>query len=158
MITGHQIRMARTALRLGVRDVAARARVSPATVSRIESGSAANVTTLDAIRKVLQEAGVTFFNDGNDQEVFLTRTGSCCSDLIKIARSRPTAEATTKAKARIDQFFEDLREWKKANLRDGSEWVDKLHDHLSRRLHERRQESDVLDVSLCYIATRRRKH
>ena len=62
MITGLQIRMARAALRWGVRDLAAAAKVSPATVTRIEGeGDAqANAATLAAIRTALEAAGVEF--------------------------------------------------------------------------------------------------
>ena len=60
MITGAQLRMARAALKLGVRDVAAAAKVSPATVTRIESDQAANASTIAAIRTALEAAGVEF--------------------------------------------------------------------------------------------------
>ena len=62
MITGAQLRMARAALKLGVRDVAAAAKVSPATVTRIESDQPANASTLAAIRTALEAAGVEFTN------------------------------------------------------------------------------------------------
>lgn len=52
--------MARAALKLGVRDVAAAAKVSPATVTRIESDQLANASTLAAIRTALETAGVEF--------------------------------------------------------------------------------------------------
>ena len=60
MITGSQVRMARAALKKGVRDIAASARVSPATVSRIEADMPANASTLSAIRSALEAAGVEF--------------------------------------------------------------------------------------------------
>ena len=60
MITGTQLRMARAALKLGVRDVAALAKVSPATVTRIESDQPANASTLITIRLALEAAGVEF--------------------------------------------------------------------------------------------------
>jgi transcriptional regulator with XRE-family HTH domain len=52
--------MARAALRLGVRDVAEAAKVSPATVTRIEADKPANASTLAAIRAALESAGVEF--------------------------------------------------------------------------------------------------
>jgi transcriptional regulator with XRE-family HTH domain len=52
--------MARGALKMGVRDVAAAARVSPATVSRIEADLPSNASTLAAIRTALEAAGVEF--------------------------------------------------------------------------------------------------
>ena len=60
MITGAQLRMARAALKIGVRDVAALANVSPATVTRIESDQPANTSTLLVIRTALETAGVEF--------------------------------------------------------------------------------------------------
>ncbi|MFC3003332.1 helix-turn-helix domain-containing protein [Falsiroseomonas tokyonensis] len=60
MITGTQLRMARAALKMGVRDVAAAAKVSPATVTRIEADQPANASTLAAIRTALEAAGVEF--------------------------------------------------------------------------------------------------
>jgi transcriptional regulator with XRE-family HTH domain len=55
--------MARAALKWGVRDVAREAKVSPATVTRIEADNPANVSTLAAIRRALEEAGVRFLGD-----------------------------------------------------------------------------------------------
>lgn len=63
MITGTQLRMARAALKLGVRAVAAMAKVSPATVTRIESDQPANASTLAAIRIALEAAGVEFIEE-----------------------------------------------------------------------------------------------
>lgn len=60
MITGSQARMARAALKLGVRDVAKVAKVSPATVTRVEADQSANASTLAAIRAALEAAGVEF--------------------------------------------------------------------------------------------------
>jgi transcriptional regulator with XRE-family HTH domain len=60
MITGTQLRMARAALKWGVRDVAREAKVSPATVTRIEADGVANASTLAAIRAALEAAGVVF--------------------------------------------------------------------------------------------------
>jgi hypothetical protein len=52
--------MARAALRWGVRDVAKAARVSPATVNRVENDQGANAATLVAIQLALEQAGVEF--------------------------------------------------------------------------------------------------
>jgi len=60
MITGTQLRMARAALKIGVREVASLAKVSPATVTRIEQDQPANASTLAAIRSALEAAGVEF--------------------------------------------------------------------------------------------------
>lgn len=55
-----QCRMARAALRLGVRELAETARVSPTTVSKLERGEALHPRTVEAIRAVLEAAGVEF--------------------------------------------------------------------------------------------------
>lgn len=62
-ITGDQIRMARAALKWGVRDLAAKAQVSPNTVTRIESGQDANASTLAAIQGAIEKAGVVFIEE-----------------------------------------------------------------------------------------------
>ncbi|SMX42548.1 helix-turn-helix domain-containing protein [Maliponia aquimaris] len=52
--------MARAALGLGVRNVAAAAGVSPTTVTRFERGEELRDSTVAAIRAALEEAGVEF--------------------------------------------------------------------------------------------------
>ncbi len=70
----NQARMARAALKLSVRDLAALARVSPNTVTRIEAGQPANNSTIAAIRSALEAAGVEFTN-GDQPGVRLRRIG-----------------------------------------------------------------------------------
>ena len=60
MITRLQVRMARTALGWGVRDLARKAGVSPTTVTRFENGAHTRVDTLGQIQDVLERAGVIF--------------------------------------------------------------------------------------------------
>ena len=55
-----QCKMARTALGLGVRDLAVLAKVAQATVSRFEAGEALKERTIDALRAALEAAGVEF--------------------------------------------------------------------------------------------------
>ena len=52
--------MARAALQLGVRELATMARVSPTTITRLERGEGLYPRTVDAIRAVLEAAGVEF--------------------------------------------------------------------------------------------------
>jgi transcriptional regulator with XRE-family HTH domain len=59
---GAQVRMARAALKMGVRDLAAVAQVSPNTITRIEADLPSNASTLAAIRRALEAAGVEFIN------------------------------------------------------------------------------------------------
>jgi transcriptional regulator with XRE-family HTH domain len=63
MITGTQLRMARAALKLGVRELAASAKVLPATITRIEGDQPANASTLAALRAALEAAGVEFISE-----------------------------------------------------------------------------------------------
>ncbi|MFT9459472.1 MAG: helix-turn-helix transcriptional regulator [Acetobacter orientalis] len=65
MITGTQLRMARAALRLGVRELAEEAKISPATISRIEGGYPANVSTLNNLEWTLARLGVLCSIDDN---------------------------------------------------------------------------------------------
>jgi transcriptional regulator with XRE-family HTH domain len=62
MITPSQARMARAALKWGVREVAQAAKVSPATVTRFETEQAVNASTIEAIQRALESAGIEFTN------------------------------------------------------------------------------------------------
>lgn len=64
MLTGAQIRMARAAVKFGVRDLAEAAQVSPNTVTRIEADKPANAATLMALKAALESAGVVFTTNG----------------------------------------------------------------------------------------------
>ena len=55
-----QLKMARAALGLGVRDVAELARVSPDTVARLERGESLKASTVATIQAALEAAGVVF--------------------------------------------------------------------------------------------------
>lgn len=67
MITGDQIRMARAALRLGVRELAELAGVAPMTISRLENGqSGGQGDTLRKIESALTSAGVIFIDQNGD--------------------------------------------------------------------------------------------
>jgi len=56
--------MARAALGLGVRELAAAASVSVDTVSRLERGEELLPRTVSAIRTALESAGIVFLADG----------------------------------------------------------------------------------------------
>jgi transcriptional regulator with XRE-family HTH domain len=56
--------MARAALGLGVRELAALAKMSSDTVSRFERGDPLKERTVDAIREALERAGFEFTNHG----------------------------------------------------------------------------------------------
>ena len=63
-MTPSQARAARAMLKLGVRDVAERAKVTPNTVSRVEQDEVGvrgpQPVTVAAIRRVYEEAGILF--------------------------------------------------------------------------------------------------
>jgi len=68
-MTPEQIRMARNALRLGVRDLAEMAGVSFTTVSRFETGkSGLQLATAEALRRALEAQGIQFLNSGQVAE------------------------------------------------------------------------------------------
>ena len=58
-----QLKMARAALSLGVRDLAEMSGITANTISRIENGNDAKQSTIDALRKCLESAGITFIDD-----------------------------------------------------------------------------------------------
>lgn len=55
-----QCRMARAALQLGIRELAAAADVSPTTITRLERGDPLYSRTVDAIRSTFEAAGIEF--------------------------------------------------------------------------------------------------
>jgi len=74
-MTGAQARMARAALKMSVRDLATAAEVSPNTVTRIEADLPSNNSTISAVRRALEAAGVEFTN-GGEPGVKLKRLGA----------------------------------------------------------------------------------
>ena len=62
--------MARAALQLGVRDLAALAKVATDTISRLEAGKELKPRTIEAIQRAFENAGVEFTN-GNKPGVRL---------------------------------------------------------------------------------------
>jgi len=65
IVTPTQCKMARVALGLGVRELAAAAKVAPGTVTRFEGSEVLKERTVDAIRAALEAAGVVFFENGD---------------------------------------------------------------------------------------------
>lgn len=61
-----QCKMARVALGLGVRDLAALAKVAPATIARLESGATLRERTVDDIRAALEVAGIIFLDENGE--------------------------------------------------------------------------------------------
>jgi predicted transcriptional regulator len=54
--------MARAALRIGVLELAAMAKVATGTITRLEAGEVLKPRTLDAIQHALEKAGVEFID------------------------------------------------------------------------------------------------
>ena len=73
---GNQARMARAALKLSVRGLAAAARVSPNTVTRVEAGLPVNNSTVAAIRSALEAAGVIFVAENGEGPGVRLRKGT----------------------------------------------------------------------------------
>ena len=61
-----QCKMARTALGLGIREVAELANVSSNTVSRLEAGEELKPRTVAAVRAALESAGVIFVEENGE--------------------------------------------------------------------------------------------
>jgi len=81
-----QCRMARAALGLGVRELAAAAKVSIDTVARFERGDELKERTVEALQRALEAAGVEFTNGGKPG--------------VRLTRFVNTAEASKPAAAK----------------------------------------------------------
>ena len=73
-----QCRMARAALGMGVRELAAAAKVSVDTVARFERGDELKERTVDALQRALETAGIEFTN-GDHPGVRLNRAAAARS-------------------------------------------------------------------------------
>jgi transcriptional regulator with XRE-family HTH domain len=92
-----QCRMARAALGLGVRDLAAAAKVASDTVARFERGDELKERTVDALRRALEDAGVEFTNGGRPG-VRLKNAPVSSPDRKNASRSRRAKSAPPKAR------------------------------------------------------------
>jgi transcriptional regulator with XRE-family HTH domain len=88
-----QCRMARAALGLGVRELAAASKVSIDTIARFERGDELKERTIDALQKALEAAGVEFTN-GDQPGVRLARAAAAQS-----AEPARASKRTVSAKA-----------------------------------------------------------
>ena len=71
-----QSKMARAALKLGVREAAEAAKVSTQTVSRLESGEELREHTVEDIRRAYEAAGARFINADGWVGVLVKAEGS----------------------------------------------------------------------------------
>jgi transcriptional regulator with XRE-family HTH domain len=86
-----QLRMARAALGWGVRELAAKAGVTANTVSRIELGADAKQSTIEALQRVLEAAGIEFTNGGQPGVRLARDPGAAPVEPSKPGASKPAA-------------------------------------------------------------------
>ena len=97
-----QCRMARAALGLGVRELAAAAKVSVDTVTRFERGDELKERTVEALQRTLEAAGIEFTN-GEQPGVRLSKAVAASAQApidagIASAKARPPHQkAVTKS-------------------------------------------------------------
>jgi transcriptional regulator with XRE-family HTH domain len=101
-----QCRMARAALGLGVRELAAAAKVSMDTVARFERGEELKERTIDALQHALEAAGVEFTN-GDQPGVRLTKAAAARS--AKPASASNPTDAAKSAKRKATKATEKKR-------------------------------------------------
>jgi transcriptional regulator with XRE-family HTH domain len=98
-----QCRMARAALGLGVRELAATAKVSIDTIARFERGDQLKERTIDAIRRSLEAAGVEFTN-GEQPGVRLTKGAAARSaEPASASNPMPAAQAAHRKTAKATE-------------------------------------------------------
>ena len=85
-----QLRMARAAIGWGVRELAEKAGVTANTVTRIENGADAKQSTIDALQRALEAAGIEFTN-GDQPGVRLKAAAARSGE--PASASRPTVAA-----------------------------------------------------------------
>jgi transcriptional regulator with XRE-family HTH domain len=75
MLSPEQIRMARAALKWGVRDLAKKSGIAANTISRIENGAGSYAATLAQLQATFEKAGIVFLpeNGGGAGVRFRTR-------------------------------------------------------------------------------------
>ena len=93
-----QCRMARAAVGLGIRDLAAAAKVSMDTVARFERGEELKERTIEALQRALEEAGVEFTN-GEQPGVRLSK--SAAAHHVKTAIKSTSAKAPGRRSAKV---------------------------------------------------------
>ena len=92
-----QLRMARAAIGWGVRELAEKAGVTANTVTRIENGADAKQSTIDALQRALEAAGIEFTN-GDQPGVRLTKAAAARSAEPGSAQSRRVAAKVVRRK------------------------------------------------------------
>ena len=91
--------MARAAVGWGVRELAEKAGVTANTVTRIENGADAKQSTMDALQRALEAAGVEFTN-GEQPGVRLNKSAAAHHVKTAIKSTSPKAAGRRSAKAK----------------------------------------------------------
>src|ERR1700726_4023009 len=86
-----QLRMARAAVGWGVRELAGNAGVTANTVTRIENGADAKQSTMDALQRALEAAGIEFTN--GDQPGVRRTKAAAAQSAEPASASNPTVTA-----------------------------------------------------------------
>jgi transcriptional regulator with XRE-family HTH domain len=95
-----QLRMARAAVGWGVRELAKKAGITANTVTRIENGADAKQSTMDALQRALEAAGVEFTN-GEQPGVRLTKAAAAHpSESASASKPPVAAKAATRDNAK----------------------------------------------------------
>ena len=89
--------MGRAAIGWGVRELAEKAGVTANTVTRIENGADAKQSTIDALQRALEAAGIEFTN-GDQPGVRLTKAAAARSAEPGSAQSRRVAAKVVRRK------------------------------------------------------------
>ena len=92
-----QLRMARAAIGWGVRELAEKAGVTANTVTRIENGADAKQSTIDALQRALEAAGIEFTN-GDQPGLRLTKAAAARLTEPGSAQSRRVAAKVVRRK------------------------------------------------------------
>ena len=92
-----QLRMARAAVGWGVRELAGKAGVTANTVTRIENGADAKQSTIDALQRALEAAGIEFTN-GDQPGVRLTKAAAAQSAGPARPSKRPVSAKAVRGK------------------------------------------------------------
>jgi transcriptional regulator with XRE-family HTH domain len=97
-----QLRMARAAIGWGVRELAEKAGVTANTVTRIENGADAKQSTIDALQRALEAAGIEFTN-GDQPGVRLTKAAAARPSKPGSAQSRRVAKVVRRKTAKANE-------------------------------------------------------
>ncbi|HHV67845.1 MAG TPA: helix-turn-helix transcriptional regulator [Ochrobactrum intermedium] len=93
-MTPMQLRLARTALKWGVRELAEASGITANTISRIENGNDAKQSTIQQLRRVLEEHGIEFVETKNSFGVLYDQSiedeaGNSQTTSVKIEVQKP---------------------------------------------------------------------